>query len=244
MLFMSHTNAEKEKHADTATILQLSNTVTETTMKWDEQKLVNQSLERDLDTRTQELKVYSNNLAGVSANLDKVQAEAKAAAEASKAEVLKRDARIAELESERDTLSKKMTDLDSNISNLQTKISDTQRRLDASEGDREFLLKELKRMQTEKAELERQFNDLALVREQVRRLRDELSLSRRLDLIRRGLFGWNQQKGAELLNKGIANRSTLPKTNYNLQVDINRDGSVKITPPQAAGGTTNAPSGK
>src|SRR6185436_14735695 len=162
---------------------------------------VNETLERDLDNRTQEVKVYSNNLASVSATLDKTQLESKVAAEASKAEVLRRDAKIAELESERDGLNKKMTDLTGNILSLEGKIADTQKRLDSSEGDRDFLLKELKRMQTEKAELERQFNDLVLVKEQVRKLKDELSLAKRLDMIRRGIWG-NIMKGGERLQKG------------------------------------------
>ncbi|MBM3833475.1 MAG: hypothetical protein FJ403_09405 [Verrucomicrobia bacterium] len=232
-----HLNAKKEKEADAALIQDLTKFTNDLTLKLEEQKLVNQSLERDLDTKTQELKSYSNNLASVSANLEKVQIEAKAAADAAKAEALKREEKIASLEAERDDLSKKMTELTSSISGLETRIAETQRRLDASEGDREFLLKELKRMQAEKAELERQFNDLALVREQVRRLRDELSLARRLEWIRKGLWG-APMKGAERLAKGFTPAGA--KTNYNLNVELRRDGSVTITTNNPASGTTNA----
>lgn len=241
-LLYRHTTAKKEKEQDIATIQELTETNSAISMKLEEQKLVNQTLERDLDSKTQELMAVSNNWANVSANLEKVQTEFKAATEASKAEVLKRDAKIAELESERDGLSKKMTDLSSNIASLETKIGDTQQRLDASEGDRDFLLKELKRLQAEKAELERQFNDMALVREQVRRLRDELSLARRLDWIRKGLWG-PVMKGGERLQKGFA-ATTVPKTNYNLNVELNRDGSVKINSSLDGTGATNAASDK
>jgi septal ring factor EnvC (AmiA/AmiB activator) len=241
-LYLRDASAKKEKMADTETINELTNTLAKTTANLDMQKLVNETLERDLDNRIQEVKVYSNNLATVSSNLDKAQLEAKVAAEASKAEVLRRDAKIAELEAERDGLNKKMTDLTGNIADLQGKISDTQRRLDSSEGDRDFLLKELKRLQTEKAELERQFNDLVLVREQVRKLKDELSLAKRLDMIRRGIWG-NIMKGGERLQKGYAAPAGA-KTNYNLNVELNRDGSMKITPPPNSSGATNAPPGK
>jgi septal ring factor EnvC (AmiA/AmiB activator) len=242
-LFYRHSEAVKEKKQDTQIIQDLTNQVTDVKMKLEEQKLVNVSLERDFTAQGEQLKVYSNNLATVSSNFTKVQADAKAAAESAKAEMIKRDARIAELESERDGLSKRMTELNSSISSLETKISDTQKKLDASEGDRDFLLKELKRLQTEKAELEKQFNDLALLREQVRRLRDEMSISRRLDWIRRGLYG-PLVKGGELLQKGI--KPPTPQTNYNLNVELNRDGSVKVIPPStnasnATGSTNNAP---
>ena len=127
--------------------------------------------------------------------------EAQAAATNAAADIAKRDSRINELETQRDDLTKRMTDLNGQITGLEGQISDTQRKLAASEGDREFLLKELKRLQAEKNELEKQFNDLAgMLREQVRKLKDELSISKRLDWIRRGLYG--SLKGAEKLQEG------------------------------------------
>lgn len=233
-LFYLRTTSVEEKKKDTATIQQLSNTVSETTMKLEEQKLVNLSLERDFAAQTEELKGLSNRLAATSTNLEKTQTDAKAAADVAKAEMLKRDAKIAELESERDGLTKRMTDLTGSIGKLETQIADTQRRLEASEGDRDFLLKELKRLQTEKAELERQFNDLALLRDQVRKLRDEMSITRRLEWIRRGLYGSFAKKGGELLQKGFVGAPA--QTNYNLNVELTREGTVRVIPP-----LTNAP---
>ena len=95
-----------------------------------------------------------------------------------------------------------MADLNTSITSLESQIDNTKKKLAASEGDRDFLLNELKRLQTEKAELERKFNDLAVLRDQVRKLRDELSIARRLEWIRRGLYG--SAKGAEKLQKGLA----------------------------------------
>jgi septal ring factor EnvC (AmiA/AmiB activator) len=225
-LLYRHTLATKEKKEDVATIYHFSNQWVETSHKLDEQKLVNLSLERDYATQGEELKNYSNNLASLSANLAKTQSDAKAAAQTAQEEVRKRDARIAELENEREGMTRKMNELTNSISHLEIQIAETQRRLDTSEGDREFLLKELKRLQTEKAELERQFNDLALLREQVRHLRDELSVSRRLEWIRRGLYG--NLKGGELLRKGFASAAPVQSTNYNLDVEIRREGGARI----------------
>lgn len=227
-LYYRHAKAVDEKKADTATIQDLSNQVATTTVKLNEQVKVNETLAQQLEQRETEVKNYSNNLATVTATLAKSQADAKAAEEAAKAEVLKRDARIAELEAERDDLSKRMATLNSSINTLESRIADTQQKLEESEGDREFLLAELKRLQAEKSELERQFNDLALLREQVKRLRDEMTIARRLEWVRKGLYG-SFLKGGERLQKGFA--AVEPQTNYNLNVEVNRDGSVRIVPP-------------
>jgi len=229
-LIYRHTTALQEKTKDVATIVHFSNEVAEVTKNYSEQKLVNLSLERDVATQSEELKTYSNNLASVSANLAKVQVDAKAAAQTAKDELQRRDNRISELENEREGLTRKMTGLTSSISNLENQIVDTQHKLEASEGDREFLLKELKRLQAEKSDLERQFNDLAMLRDQVRHLRDELSVSRRLEWIRRGLYG--SLKGGELLRKGFASAATT-QTNFNLDVELKRDGTATVL--------TNAP---
>ena len=106
----------------------------------------------------------------------------------------------------------------------------------ASEGDREFLLKELKRLQAEKMELERQFNSLAILREQVKKLKEELSISRRLEWIRRGLYG--EQKGGQRLQAGLP--VAAPKTNYALDVEIRRDGDAKVVAPAGTAPATNA----
>jgi predicted nuclease with TOPRIM domain len=127
------------------------------------------------------------------------------------------------------------------ITNLNAQIAETQRKLTASEGDKAFLEKELKRMMAEKSELERQFNDLTVLRAQVAKLKEELSIARRLDWIRRGLFASADQKGAQqLVQAGPAAVGTgQPKTNlYDLNVEVSADGSVRVIPPLTG---TNAP---
>ena len=224
-LVYRNSTATQEKKKDEATISTYSNQVVDVSKKLDEQKLVNLSLERDFVTQAEELKTYSNNLATVSANFVKTQAEAKTAAESAKDQLQRRETRITELESERDGMTKKMDGLTGSITDLESQIAVTQTKLEASEGDREFLLKELKRLQAEKSDLERQFNDLAMLRDQVKHLRDELSVSRRLEWIRRGLYG--SLKGGELLRKGFVSAGA-GRTNYNLDVELKRDGSATV----------------
>lgn len=229
-LVVRHNNAVKKEGEQLAVINTQSNQVVKLTEELNEQKQVNLSLEGDLTQRQDDLKRLTNQLQQTAANLVRTEAEAKKAAEAAAAEMAKRDARITELEGQRDDLTRRMTELNGAITTLETDIAETQRKLAASEGDRTFLMKELKRMQQEKSDLERQFNDLAMLRDQVRRLRDELSISRRLDWLRRGIYG--TPRGAEKLLQ----TTTQTNRNFDLNVELKRDGSVQVNP-----GATNAP---
>ena len=236
-LLYRHTNAEKESKEAVQTIDQLTTTVDETKRKLAEQAAVNTVIEADLAARTAQLLETSNTLITVTATLAKVREEAQVAATNAAADIAKRDARINELETQRDDLTKRMTDLNSQISGYEAQIADVQRKLASSEGDRDYLLREMKRLQREKNDLERQFNDLAMLRDQVRKLRDELSISKRLDWIRRGLYG--SLKGAERLQKGFE-----PSTNQNfdLNVELKQSGEVNVAPnTNAPAAGTNAP---
>lgn len=211
----------------------LSNQWTKASADFNEQKQVNLGLEATRTALTNELTRVSNSLVATRQTLAQVEMSSKAAEETAREAIAQRDAKIASLESERDELTKRMVELNKSITDLEGKIADTEQKLARAEGDREFLLAELKRLQAEKAELERQFNDLAILREQVRRLKDELAISRRLDWIRRGLYG-SDLKGAERLQKGFW--QPVAKTNYGLEVELTTEGGVKITSPP-----TNAP---
>lgn len=238
-LLVRHKQAVQENQDAEYRILKLSNDVVQTQGKVDELKTVNMTLETNLFGRTHELESISNNLLSVSASLAKTQAEAKAAAEAAAAEMAKRDARISELEGQNDDMTKRMLELNVSLGNLEKQIGDTEKKLATSEGDREFLLRELKRLQSEKAVLEKQFNDLAVLREQVSKLKDELSLARRIEWIRRGIYGSAAQKGAEALIKPI--QRSAPATNVNLNVELNQGGGVKVQSNTNAPAATNAP---
>jgi chromosome segregation ATPase len=239
-LFIRHTQAVKlrnEKEETFQELVTVSNRLEQTKTKLDEMTQVNSALETNLTVRNQDLAIKSNDLIKTAAELAKTQKEAQAAAEAAKAEMAKRDSRINELEGQKDALDHQANDLKSSIGNLEKSISDTEKKLAASEGDREFLLKELKRLQVEKADLERQFNDLSLLRTQVAKLKDELSIARRLEWIRMGIYGLQAQKGAERLM--APNAVPVANSNFNLQVELKQDGGAQIVPTK-----TNSPAAK
>lgn len=233
-LLVRHNNAVKAKKTDEDRIATLSNRWDETRTRLDEQERLAMFLQTNLTLRAQELSAVSNSFVKVNADLAKTQAEAKAAAEAAAAEVAKRDARITELTTQGDDLTKQIDTLNVSISKLGKSIADTEQKLAASEGDREFLLKELKRLQKEKSDLERQFNDLALLRTQVSKLKDELSIARRLEWIRAGIYGAQTKKGAEILLGGSA--AAPARSNFNLNVELKQDGTATVVP-----NPTNAP---
>lgn len=226
--------ASEEQARSTSRLMTLSNDLVTTTFRLTEQQKVNASLETNLASRIQELGILSNRWTEVSLELNRTETEAKVAAESARAEIERRDKQIAGLEGERDDLTQKMEGLTGEISGLNTRINETERKLATSEGDREQLQRELRRLLAEKAELERKFNDLAVLRDQVRRLKDELSIARRIDFIRRGLYGF-EKKGAQVLNEGFR-KAPAATTNAPapLKAEIGSDGSAKVQDPAPA----------
>jgi chromosome segregation ATPase len=210
--------------------------------KLEEQTQVNMRLENDLLTRSNELAAVSSNLSKISLDLEKTDAQAKATAEqlrAAQAELTKKDQKINELESERASLGKKMDQLTNSISGLEKQIASTEKKLATTQGEKEFLVKELTRLRAEKAELERQFNDIAVLRAQVSKLKEEMAIARRLEFIRLNLFGVATKGGAEKLMTPVR-VSSQKGTNYDLNVEIRQGGGARVVPPANTGLPTNA----
>ena len=236
LLLRQHKVAEDQHRSATASLITLSNDLVQTSSRLGEQQKVNVILETNLIVTTGVVEVYSNQVLQLSNTLVKTEAQAKVAAETAEKEIAKRDAEISRREKEADDLTQRMSALNGTITNLEQAIADTTRKLAASEGDRELLLKELKRLQAEKAELERQFNDLAALREQVKKLKEELSIARRIEWIKRGLYGVTTQKGAERLQAGVKPVTSATSTNkgQSLDVEISRKEGAKILTPAPA----------
>lgn len=229
-LIVRHNKAVKEKDDAQVKIFSLSNNVIKTSGQLEDQRQVNMQLDKDLQNRIADLIGTSNTLTKVTTTLEKTVAEAKVAEAAAKAELEKKDKQINELESQRDELTKKMLTLNSSIDSKEKQIAETEKRLADSKGENKFLLEELKRLKAEKAELERQFNDLAVLREQVSKLKEEMAIVRRLEFIRLGIFGGSAKGGATALMTHTPPNTGNP-TNFNLNVEIKQDGGSKVVPP-------------
>jgi len=228
--------SDTERAKDTDSIQNFSNKLVVAASQVDETKQVNAELRKDLDTERKSYSDLTNDYSQVKASL----AQAETSLRTSEQEVAKRDVKIAELESQNLALDRRAQDLSLDITNLTAKIDDTQKKLLASEGDKSLLEKELKRMVAEKAELERQFNDLTVLRAQVAKLREEQMIARRMDWQARGVYAAAEQKGAQRLMTGLVapSQARAQKPNYDLNVEVTSDGSVRVIPP-----LTNSPAG-
>ncbi len=247
-LITTKKQANDQQVEATSRIGDLSNKWVSVSDQLERQKQVNAEFEKDLDTQKKALGELTNNFTRVSANLSEVSgklANTEDNLKQAQQDISKRDTRISELEGQNQALDKRAIELSTSITNLTVQIADTQKKLAASEGDKVFLEGELKRLMAEKAELERQFNDLAVLRAQVAKLKEELNIARRIEWIRQGLFASTEQKGAQKLMQGVSAVSTQPRTpksNYDLNVEVSADGSVKVIPPLKS--STNAPPAK
>jgi cell division protein FtsL len=235
-LFVTRQKAVEQRQQDAETIVYHSNKWVTTQENLDREVQVGTELNRLLDAQKRALADLTNNYTQTAASLARTESSLATTAAALKTAeelVAERNAKIAQLESQNAALDQQAVDLSTALTNLTTQIEETQRKLATSEGDKAFLEKELKRLLAEKAELERQFNDLVILRSQVAKLREELSISRRFEWIRRGLSAPGEQRGAALLLQG-ANapaRQPKPPLHYDLNVEVSADGSVRVIPP-------------
>lgn len=247
-IIVRNKNADTRQKQDGATILSFSNSLKDATVKLDDARGVISNLEKDVAQRTATIQTFSNDLAKTSGDLSrttddlaKARAEFDAAKKANEAEIARRDARIADLESQNMNLDRRATELTNALTALNGQVAEVKRKLASAEGDKAFLEGELKRLMTEKADLEKKFNDLVVLREQVKKLKEELALSRKLEWIRKGIFPSDDRKGSELLMKKPASAAVqTPKSGSELNVEIGSDGSARVVPPQPKT-TTNAP---
>ena len=217
----------------------LSKQLVDTTEHLGRQKQVNAELESDREKQKQAFVELTNNFTTVTVNLFQTSsnlAQTAAALKASQEETAQRDAKIADLEAQNQALDKQALNLSISITNLTKQIDETKRKLATSEGEKGFLEGELKRLMAEKADLERQFNDLTVLRAQVAKLKDELNIARRLDWIRRGLFASADEKGATKLMRGVTPIPKSSTSNYDLNVEVHSGGAINVIP-----SATNAP---
>jgi len=219
-------HADNLQKKDAATILDFSNQLTTANLNLDDLRQVNLIYSNDLDASRQTLTVLSNQYIATSASLSNTAAALKTAQD-----------QIADLEVQNRALDQRAADMTNTIANLSTQIAETQMKLVESETNNMFLENELKRQVSEKAELERKFNNLSQVRTQVRKLRDDLLVARRLQWMREGTDPSQQRKGAQvLMARGPVTNRVVGPAHYDLNVEVSSDGSVQVVPTM-----TNAP---
>ncbi len=173
---------------------------------------------------TTQLSQVRGQLKTTKADLDKSVVAAKALETANK-----------ELDTKNKGLEQAEVEMRGQILDKTKQIADTEKKLASSEGDRTFLLRELKRLQEEKTTLERQLNDIAVVKSQYEKLRAQVNEARRKRWRELGLNPDFKPGSVALLDFGNGKKpATTNKPAGKLtQVELNSEGKVIIS--------TNAP---
>jgi chromosome segregation ATPase len=228
-----------EQHAkDVSSISDFSNQLVTVTKQAVDLSQVNLMLTNDLSLSRQQTAELSNSLLNASTTLASTKSEL--ATEQDQVVTLTNQVsnlndRIADLETQNQVLDQRANDLTNTIAQLNAQIEDTQNKLAISETNNVFIQAELQKQLAEKAELERKFNDLDEVRAQVKKLKNELFVARRIELDKSNN---DTKKGGELLIQRTPLSPPKSAPNYDLNVEVGSDGSVKVIPPL---GVTNSP---
>jgi chromosome segregation ATPase len=235
-LIATKKSADDLRKKDADAILDFSNQLTTANASLDDLRQVNLMLTNDLANSRDALLTLSNNLMETSGELT----DTKASLESAQDQITNLNTRIADLEAQNKVLDDRAAALTNTIASLDSQIADEQQKLATSETNNVFLAAELQKQMAQKAELEHKFNDLDEVRAQVRKLRDELFVARRLQWMNNGSNPSTQQKGAELLMQRPA---PARPPHYDLNVEVGSDGSIHVIPPptNSPAATTNSP---
>jgi chromosome segregation ATPase len=236
-LIAAKTTTSEQMKNNAAAVLDFSNQLVAANDSLDELRQVNLRLTNDLAAVQQQTSRLSNGLSEASSAL----ASAKATLLGAQDQIANLNGRISDLEAQNKVLDDRATTLTNTIAALNAQIADTEQKLANSETNNVFLEKELQQQIAQRAELEHKFDDINEVRAQVKKLRDELFVARRLELMRAGV---TDQKGAQLLVQPRTVATTAAPANlpphYDLNVEVGSDGSVHVIPPPTSP-MTNTP---
>jgi len=235
-LYATKKQGEDQHTVDVNSINVFSNQVVEANEQLKELSQANLALTNDLALSQQESLDLSNALASANATL----ADAKSTLVSAQNQITNLNVHISDLEMQNKVLDQRADELTNTIAQLNSIIESTQGKLALTETNNAFLQGELQKQMAQKAELEHKFNDINEVRAQVKKLKDEMFIARRMQLMKNDNGG---KKGAEMLMTRTPPPATNPPAaklppNYDLNIEVGSDGSVKIIP---ALGATNSP---
>lgn len=224
-LIVLQTMSSKQQDAANNTILQFSNELDEANVNLNDVRQVNLALNSDLATNraltvtlSNQLDQTSQQLAGAQSNL--VSAQTK---------ITDLDQHVSELEAQNQVLDQRANDLSNTISQLSTTITETQMKLAVSQTNDEYLEGELQKQVAEKNELQRKFNDLNDVRLQIKKLKTDALVARRLEWIREGVDPNKQEKGGQILiDHQVMTNAPSTHPNFDLNVEVGADGTVRV----------------
>ena len=227
-LFAVKKQGDEQHNSDVSSIVDFSNQVVNARMKIDDLNQVNLTYSNDMVLSQQQATQLSNSLAAATATV----ASSQAALTSAQDQIKNLNGHISDLEIQNKVLDQQANDLTNTIAKLNTLIEDTRSKLATSENNSAFLQQELQKQMAQKAEIEHKFNDLDELRKQVKKIKTDLFIARRLELMKNDN---GNKKGAELLiQRTVSATNAVPAGPADLNVEVGSDGSVKVIPPLGA----------
>ena len=231
-LFAIKKQGEEQHTTDLSSISDFSNQVVNANLKINDLNQVNLTYSNDMVLSQQQAAELSNSLATAAATI----ASSQSALAGAQLQITNLNSRLGDLENENKILDERANQLTNTISQLNSLIEDTRSKLATSENNSVFLQQELQKQMAQKAEIEHKFNDIDELRRQVKKVKTDLFIARRLQLSKNDN---SQKKGAQLLIERSASAASSAPANNGLNVEVGSDGSVRVIPP--IGVPTNAP---
>ena len=221
-LVINQKHIDEERAKDAANIMDFSNQVVAANDELNDLRQVNLALTNDLNSSREQLVDLSNQMITISNSLSGQLAS-------SDAQLKSAQDQIATLQTQNEALDQQAAELTNNIYALNAKIAAAQEQLAESEKNGTFLQTELTNELADNAALQRSFNDLKIVRQQARKLHDELVVQHRLQWIREGTQPNSGMKQATLLMaRSWPTNHLVSPSHYNLSVEVDSSGAVHI----------------
>ncbi len=232
-LFAVKKQGEEQRVADASSIVDFSNQVVGANLKINDLNQANLTYSNEWALSLSQAAQLSNSLAEATASI----ASSRAALAGAQEQITSLNTHIGDLEAENKVLDQRASELTNTITQLNRQIEDTRTQLAASENNGQFLQQELQKQMAQKAEIEHKFNDLDELRQQVKKVKTDLFVARRLQFMKNDN---SQKRGAQLLiERSVSVAPAAPAGDYGLNVEVGSDGSVRVIPP--LGASTNAP---
>lgn len=232
-LFAVKKQGEEQRASDQVSISDFSNQVVSANLKIIDLNQANLTYSNEWILSRQQAEQLSNSLAEAAATV----ASSREALAGAQQQITSLNTHIGDLETQNRVLDQRAGELTNTISQLNSLIDDTRSKLAMSENNSQFLQQELQKQLAQRADIEHKFNDLDELRQQVKKVKTDLFVARRQQLMRNDV---GQKRGAQLLvEHSAAAPEPAPAGNYGLNVEVGSDGSVRVIPPPGA--PTNAP---
>ncbi len=210
---------------DVANIIDFSNQLVNANSELKDLREVNISLTNDLALSRAETIQLSNSLAAAQTAL----AQSRTSLAGTQDQVTNLTIHASELEVQNHVLDQRVNELTNTIAQMDELIATTEHKLQLTETNNTYLQNELQSQLAQRAELEHKFNDLNEVRSQVDKLKNELFIQRHVRLMQDN--NGTKKGGEMLITHSAPSTSKQAKPNYDLNVEVGADGSVKVIPP-------------